>query len=191
MKAQGKFILMEPDEFKEWLGMQPVTRKIKLVQLHHTWSPSYKDFNGNNHFDLCLAMERSHLDRGFAEIAQNLTTFPDGTIMSCRELNRIPAGIKGANTYGICIENLGNFDTGKDKMTALQRNTIISVTKSLLFRFGLTPSEKSVVYHHWYDLTLGTRIREEGTGETKTCPGTAFFGGNTVQDYDANLKPLL
>jgi hypothetical protein len=60
-----------------------------------------------------------------------------------------------------------------------------------LNRFSLTASDKSVVYHHWYDLTLGIRISEEGTGTTKSCPGTSFFGGNTIESFNSNFLPLL
>jgi len=191
MKAQGKFILLEINEFEGWLNMQAVTRKISLIQHHHTYVPAYKHFKNENHFDLCKSMERDHLERGFAEIAQNFTTFPDGKIMVCRNLNTIPAGIKGANSNGICIENVGNFDKGKDIMTPGQRNTIISVTKALLAKLNLTENDQSVVYHHWYDITLGKRILKEGSGSTKTCPGTNFFGGNTVESFRLNFQPLL
>ncbi|MEI7725333.1 MAG: N-acetylmuramoyl-L-alanine amidase [Bacteroidota bacterium] len=191
MKVIGKFILLEENEFASWLNMQHVTRKIGLVQQHHTFIPSYQHFTGDNHFKLCTGMESSHMERGFAEIAQNFTTFPDGTIMVCRNLNTVPAGVKGANSNGICIENVGNFDQGGDTMTGEQKNCIISVTTALLAKFQLTASDQTVVYHHWYDLTLGTRIAKEGTGTTKSCPGTNFFGGNTVATFNANLLPLL
>lgn len=191
MKAVGKFILLESSEFGPWLMMQMITRKIKLIQHHHTYIPDYSHFRKNNHFDLCFSMENSHRQRGFSEIAQNFTTFPDGQIMVCRNINIVPAGIKGANTFGICIENVGNFDTGFDKMTSPQVETIISMTKTLLKRFSLVPGSNTVVYHHWYDLTLGTRIKVEGKGETKSCPGTAFFGGNTLKSFESDLLPLL
>lgn len=191
MKAEGKFILLEAEEFKPWLKKLSVTRKIKLIQHHHTWSPDYSLFSNENHFNLCRSMEDAHLQRGFSEIAQNFTTFPDGKIMVCRSINKIPAGIKGANTYGICIENIGNFDSGYDIMDPRQKDVIIKMTKTLLVIFSLTSTDKTVVYHHWYDLTLGTRIKKEGTGDTKTCPGTTFFGGNTVIDFRKNLLPLL
>ena len=191
MKIIGKFVLLEQKEFESWLKIQNITRKITLIQQHHTFLPAYRQFKGTNHFELCAGMERSHLERGFAEIAQNFTTFPDGTIMACRNMNSIPAGIKGANSTGICIENLGNFDAGKDTMTLKQRNCIITGTKALLIRFKLKPSENTVVYHHWYDLNLGKRITKEGTGTTKTCPGTDFFGGNTIPDFQHNFLPLL
>lgn len=192
MKAIGKFILLSPEEFDSWLKLQKKPdRGISLVQLHHTYIPAYKQFNGSNHFALCQAMERAHLERGFAEIAQHFSTFPDGTIMVCRSLEKMPAGIKGANKNGICIENVGNFDKGKDQMTVAQRAVILSMTKALLSHFKLTPNDQSVVYHHWYDLNIGKRIKVEGTGVTKSCPGTNFFGGNTVADFNKNLLPLL
>lgn len=191
MKIQGKFILLDTHEFESWLNTQNITRKIGLIQHHHTYIPSYKHFKGDNHFDMCKSMENAHLERGFAEIAQNLTTFPDGTIMVCRNLNLIPAGIKGANSNGICIENVGNFDVGGDEMTDIHQNCILTISMILLTRFGLKPNDQSIVYHHWYDLNLGKRIVLEGTGSTKSCPGTNFFGGNTVDKFNANFLPLL
>ena len=191
MKAIGKFILLEIGEFNDWLNMQTITRDLKLVQQHHTFIPNYKSFKGNNHFELCKSMEQAHLERGFAEIAQNFTTFPDGKIMVCRNINIVPAGVKGANSKGICIENVGNFDKGKDIMTAEHRATIIAITKILLAKIGQTANEETVIYHHWYDLNIGKRIKVEGTGVTKSCPGTNFFGGNKVIDFQNNFLPLL
>jgi hypothetical protein len=187
MKVIGKFVLLDMSEFDEWLKLQPIKRKISLIQQHHTFVPSYKNFTGSNHFQLCRSMEQAHKERGFAEIAQHLTTFPDGKIMVCRNLNSVPAGIKGANNNGICIENVGNFEKRKDSMSILQKECIIHITRSLLQQFHLVPSEQTVVYHHWYDLNTGKRILKEGTGTTKTCPGTTFFGGNTVQMFKEGL----
>jgi uncharacterized protein YkvS len=111
--------------------------------------------------------------------------------MICRSFEKIPAGIKGANANGICIENVGNFDDGKDSMSKEQKECIIQVTKIILDNFSLKPSDKTVVYHHWYDLVLGKRITVEGSGNTKSCPGTNFFGGNTVDDFNDFFLPLL
>ncbi|WDU84189.1 peptidoglycan recognition protein family protein [Caloramator sp. Dgby_cultured_2] len=123
MQQQGKFILMNRDEFKEYILKLKVKRIIKLIQNHHTYIPSYKEFK-NNHFKLLEGMERCHLSRGFNEIAQNITIFPDGLIAICRPIDTAPAGIKGANKYGICIENVGNFDIGGDKMTEEQKRAL-------------------------------------------------------------------
>ena len=191
MTANGKFILLSPDEFAGWLAMQNVTRKIRLVQQHHTYIPGYKHFKGNNHFALCQSMEKEHMERGFAEIAQNFTIFPDGKIMVCRNIDTIPAGIKGANSNGVCIENIGCFDRGRDAMNKEQRDAIILATRALLERFSLAPSDQTVVYHHWYDLNTGKRIAAEGTGTTKSCPGTGFFGGNTVANFNSHFLPAV
>jgi len=65
------------------------------------------------------------------------------------------------------------------------------MTKTLLSKFKLQANENTVIYHHWYDLTIGKRITKEGNGNTKTCHGTNFFGGNTVADFKVNFLPLL
>jgi hypothetical protein len=106
---QGKFILFfDVLEFAAWLDALAVSRVIRLLQCHHTYVPNYAGFHGTNHVELLNAMETAHLQRGFSEIAQNLTTFPDGTIAVCRSIDMMPAGIKGANKNGICIENVSD-----------------------------------------------------------------------------------
>jgi SH3-like domain-containing protein len=106
----------------------------------------------------------------------------------CRSIDTVPAGIKGANRNGICVENVGNFD-GLDSMTPQHRDCIIQVFALLCKRFNLSPDSNSCVYHHWYDLNTG--VRTNGTGITKTCPGTMFFSGNTVAAAEANFIPLI
>lgn len=186
MQTKGKFILFSTDEFAMWLNSASVTRLIKLVQIHHTWLPDYASFN-KNYFALLESMEASHLERGFAEIAQNLTIFPDGMVAICRSFNTIPAGIKGANSYGICIESVGNFDIGKDQISDANRLAYIQVVALLCNKFKLAPDTNSIVYHHWYDLNTGERTN--GTGTTKTCPGSNFMGGNTVEACQNNFVP--
>lgn len=171
---------MNREEFLQWLGEQKVSRAIKIIQNHHTYLPDYKSFTGKNHFEMCESMERYHVkEAGYAQIAQNITTFPDGMIMICRPFDVAPAGIKGANANGICIENIGNFDLGKDQMTPEHRKTILFINASLCKKFNLPVNSNSIVYHHWYDLNTGTRNDGVG-GVTKSCPGTAWFGGNSI-----------
>lgn len=187
METKGKFTLLNINEFISWLQKQNIFRKIITIQLHHTWSPGYKNFDGNNHFSLQESMRDYHLERGFSDIAQHFTTFPDGRICTGRSLNQIPAGIKGANTGAICIENLGNFDAGKDSMSVEQSNGIIQLAAVLVKRFGISTNSNGIVYHHWYDLVTGKRT--DGKGNTKSCPGTNFFGGNSVQNCSDNFIP--
>ena len=189
MQTQGQFILMNVVEFESWLKNLKVNRQIKVIQEHHTWSPSYAQFKGNNQFAMVQGMKNYHLTVGFSDIAQNITTFPNGDIMICRPFDTAPAGIKGVNSYGICIENIGNFDKGGDIMTDAHKNTILTVSALLCKKFNLTPSINTLVYHHWFDLNSG--LRTNGTGSTKTCPGTNFFGGNTVESANKYFIPLV
>jgi len=189
MKTQGQYILFTRDEFKTWLGKQKISRKILLIQNHHTYIPGYANFKGNNHFAMLDGMKASHMQRGFTDIAQNLTTFPDGLIALCRPIDTAPAGIKGANANGICIEHVGNFDTGGDTMTIEHRKTILFINAILCKQFNLPVDTNHVVYHKWWDLNTG--IRTNGTGTTKSCPGTNFFGGNTVEMANKNFIPLI
>lgn len=183
--------LMNVSEFKNYLDSLNITRRITLVQLHHTYSPSYSQFTGNNHMALQKSMRDYHVkERGFADIAQTFTIFPDGKICTGRDINKAPAGIYGANSTGVCIECVGNFDKGGDTMTEAQKNAIVSVTRMLLDRLKLN-ARTGVTYHAWWSeggTNLGTYNKARSA---KTCPGTGFFGGNTRDAYEKNLMPLI
>lgn len=183
--------LMDINEFKLWLDGQSVKRKIKVIQLHHTFSPSYKHFNGSNHLALQQNMKNYHVKtNGWNDIAQNLTIFPDGKIVLGRDLEKTPAGIYGANTNGICIECIGNFDSGGDVMTSSQQCAIVDVLRLLLKKFGLDP-QSGITYHAWWSAN-GKNLGDYVQGKSvKTCPGTSFFGGNTRKAFEKNLLVLL
>lgn len=187
IERQDGFILMNRFGFRNWLKRHEVSRKVELIQNHHTYIPGYTHFTGDNHFKLAQSMKRSHLKRGFSNIAQNITTFPDGLIMVNRPFDTAPAGIKGANSRGICIEHVGNFDIDGDEMSKEHKKTILWINSELCFKFDLFPSTNTIVYHHWYDLKTGKR--KDGAGTTKSCPGTNFFGGNKVQDCEKIFIP--
>ena len=189
MEQKGRFILCSIDEFSDWLNQARIARSIRLIQNHHTYIPGYSHFKGNNHFAMLQGMEYGHLQRGFNEIAQNLTTFPDGKIAICRSLDKIPAGIKGANQAGICIEHIGHFDKGGDTMRPEHKDCILKLNAMLLKKFSLPANTDTVVYHHWWDLNSG--LRTNGSGATKSCPGTNFFGGNTVEAASQHFIPAI
>jgi len=77
------------------------------------------------------------------------------------------------------------------KIQDIDNDSIVLVTKILLKRVALAPTDQTVLYHHWFDLNTGKRTTKEGTGVTKTCPGTAFFGGNTAEAFKVGLLPML
>lgn len=179
------------DTFKKYIDTLKVSRTIRRIQLHHTWSPAYAQFKGNNHEALQKGMQSYHVKtNGWNDIGQHFTIFPDGVIMTGRNIESIPAGIKGANGSAISIECIGNFDRGGDVMTDAQKQAIVAVVKILLDKFGLS-AKTGVTYHAWWTASgthLGTYIAGRSS---KTCPGTNFFGGNTREAYEKNLLPLI
>ena len=91
LRMDGQHILMTKEEFADWLFNHQFKRKISLVQEHHTFLPSYKHFHGNNHFQMLKSMEHYHKSqKKWSNIAQNLTTFPDGTVAVSDPLILLP-----------------------------------------------------------------------------------------------------
>ena len=191
MKTQNGFTKLDtPSEFDSWLKTQNVTRNIKLIQIHHT-ATRLSTFKNNNHFSLQQSMKSFHLGRGFSNIAQQFTIFPDGSIVTGRSLNTSPAGITGANTGAICIENYGWFDKNYDIMPQVQKDSIVKYVAILCKHFKLTPGANTIVYHCWYN-SKGKNLNNYVIGKScKTCPGTNFFGGNTFNAYMTNFLPLV
>ncbi|MCK6641904.1 MAG: N-acetylmuramoyl-L-alanine amidase [Bacteroidia bacterium] len=190
METKYGFTKLSIEEFESWLNKISVARTIKYIQEHHTAIPGYEHFTGSNHFERQKSMRDFHVvERGFSDIAQQFTTFPDGSIVTGRSLEKTPSGIKGFNSHSICIEHFGNFDKGKDEMRKEHAETIVRMTAALCRKFNIPVDTDHVVYHHWFDLNTGKRTN--GTGSTKSCPGTAFFGGNTVDDAQNNFIPLV
>jgi 3D (Asp-Asp-Asp) domain-containing protein len=190
MRTKGQFILFTVEEFDHWLRHTEFSREIRRIQNHHTWKPSYAQFDGSNHFARLEAMRDFHVNHnGWNDIGQNITTFPDGIVAICRSFETTPACIFGVNSGAICIEHLGNFDDGEDVMTEAQQRCAVRVNALLCSEFNLSPNTETIVYHHWYDLDTGER--NDGRRNNKSCPGTNFFGGNKVEDCEANFLPLV
>jgi len=185
MKKNENFILFESFvEFGEWLAEQDIKREVTCIQNHHTWKPNYDSFNGRNHFELQQSMKNYHTlpkekgGRGWSDIGQHLTTFPDGSIITGRSFNRTPAGIKGKNRGAIMIEHLGDFDKGKDVMTKVHAANIVLLNAILCKSFGLKPSTSTILYHNWF-------------ASWKSCPGTNFFKGNTKEAATRHFIPIV
>lgn len=148
-------------------------RKYKWAQVHHTWKPSHKDFNGSNHLRLQQNMKNYHVNtNGWSDIGQHLTLFPDGTFVTGRDFDRTPAGIRGYNTGSFMIEMIGNFDKGHDKLEGKQLESAL------------------MVYNHL--VRNGAKILFHREKAAKSCPGTGInksefvravnnYNGKTVQ----------
>lgn len=200
MITKGNFLLLEPSEFKGWLDDQKITRSITKLQVHHTASPNYSTrqmVNGVAQQDVwkCLeGMRTHHLSLGWSGTGQNITVLEDGRIAISldRDLNKTPAGIKGANTGALCVEIVGNFDAGGDTMTEAQKQAVLHLYACLALKLGLTVDSTHIVYHAWYTES-GAWLGNYKKGESsKTCPGTNFFGaGNTMEAAGKNFYPAL
>lgn len=201
LPMQGQYILMTRDEFRSWLFNNRFTRKINKIQEHHTYQPSYKNFNGSNYFTLMKGMEEYHVkEMKWKTISQHITTFPDGKLVLGRPINMAPEGSfafsnpsvrEKIEADSLAIENVGNFDKGNDVMTEAQKETIVTVAALLNMKFGLTPSIDTITYHHWWDMTTGERVLDSPGHNVKTCPGTGFFGGNSTASAKTNFYPLV
>lgn len=136
--------------------------KYKEFQIHHTWLPNYdtfyqKDKEGKRRYTpekLNDNMKSFHIGKGFGDIAQHITTFPDGTILIGRDFGKKPVGIANRNTGGFCMEQLGDFDLGKDIITVEQRN----ITLRLIEYFSSVGTKP--VFHRQFS--------------SKSCPGTSL-----------------
>ncbi|MCK9481401.1 MAG: amidase [Bacteroidia bacterium] len=190
METKYGFIKQSIKEFEGYLANLKIARTVVKIQQHHTYIPAYIHFKGSNHFEIQKGMKNTHVSvNGWADIGQQLSIFPDGSIVTGRSFETTPACIFGNNAHAVCIENIGNFDKGGDVMTQAQREAIVAVTAALCKKFNLVPNTNTIVYHHWFNLSTG--VRNNGAGGNKSCPGTNFFGGNKVDDCAKNFIPLI
>lgn len=194
-------------EFKTWLSSQKVSRKVTKLQVHHTELPNYstwektdkKVYASNPEIGRTQSFDaygkstwgKDANDGHGHYIAQHFNIFPNGKITTGRDLESTPIGIKGQNTGAICIEIYGDFDKNSDVMTKEQRKSVIGLYALLCEKFKITPSSKSIIYHGWHTAS-GTLLGKYIAGKSaKTCPGTAFFGGNSIEAMEKNFLPLI
>lgn len=190
MKTQNGFTLFEKtSEIGPWLKKQNVTRTISRLQVHHmdlpnysTWEKTDKKVFDEPHFGRTQSLNDygkktwNYSDGHGKYIAQHFNVFPDGKITTGRHLNSTPIGIRGWNTNAICIEIYGDFDKGKDVMTAAQKKAVVALYGELCKRFKIKPSTSTIRPHCWFTAG-GTYLgKYDSSRSAKTCPGTNFMG---------------
>ena len=205
MKTKNGFTLFEnTSEIGPWLKKQNVTRKITRLQVHHMGLPSYSTWEktdkkvfSNPYFGRTESLDSygkttwGSKSANGKYIAQHFNVFPDGKITTGRSLNSNPIGITGWNTNAICVEIYGNFDKGNDTMTTAQKEAVIALFGELCKRFNITPGADTIRYHAWFT-SSGTYLGDYKAGKSrKTCPGTNFFGGNSMNKFKANFLPAI
>lgn len=152
------------DEFLDWLANLHVTAKIYAVHVHHTSTPNHSHFFGDNHRELQDGMRDFHVKtRGWNEIAQHITIFPDGKVMTGRNINTEPASARGYNgtlsEHPFMFEMIGNFDRGNDSLEGPQLMSAIEIC-SFWRKLGA-----EVIFHR--ECLINGK-------EPKTCPGTGI-----------------
>ncbi|MFP4974786.1 N-acetylmuramoyl-L-alanine amidase [Paenibacillus sp. CN-4] len=194
MQQKGNFLLLEPSEFMDWLDRQTITRRITMLQVHHTWSPNYTTRKNQDGFRCLEGMRTAHLGNGWSATGQHISVLETGQygISLDRDLNKTPAGIKGANTGAVTIEIIGNFDEGGDRMTEAQRAATAHLYACLALKLKLPVDTDHIVYHAWFTPD-GSRLADYTPGKSsKTCPGTRFWGdGNTVAAAKKGFLPAV
>lgn len=141
----------------------------KYFQIHHTWKPNYstvyqKDAKGNLKYtpeQLNQNMKTYHVGKGWGDIAQHISTFPDGTILIGRNFGKTPVGITGKNTGAFALEQVGDFDLGQDIITVAQRNVLLKLIAHFV-SVGTKP-----IFHREY--------------ASKTCPGTSLHKNGLIE----------
>ena len=190
MKTQNGFTLFEKtSEIGPWLKKQKVSRSITRLQVHHmdlpnysTWEKTDKKVFDEPHFGRTQSLNDygkrtwNYSDGHGKYIAQHFNVFPDGKITTGRHLNSTPIGIRGWNTNAICIEIYGDFDKGKDVMTAVQKKAVIALYGELCKRFDIPVNTSHIRPHCWFTAG-GTYLGKYNSSRSaKTCPGTNFMG---------------
>ena len=193
MKTKGGFTLFDNvNEFITWLNKQNVTRKITRLQVHHMAAPDYntwektdkKVYASDPELGRTASLNSYGVSKGWGGIAQHFNIFPNGKITTGRNLNKTPVGIRGWNTNALCIEILGNFDKGRDSITAEQKKAAIALYGELCKKFKLTPSTSTIRPHCWFTAS-GSYLGDYNKSKSaKSCPGTNFMGyGNTKTGF--------
>lgn len=149
------FEIISIDEFEHRVETFAWKRDIIRFQCHHTASPTRADWQKlESQYGargaaqrLMEAMHRWHTKgRGWSDIGQHVSHFPDGLIGIGRDWNRTPAGIRGWNTGSFMTEIIGDLREGKEfPPPPAQYDSLVRSIAAIDRRFGLTPS--SLMFH--------------------------------------------
>lgn len=114
-------------------------RKIKEIHLHCSATKEGMDFGVKD-------IDRWHRERGWDGCGYHYIIKLDGEIEVGRDINKIPASIKGRNRYAVAIVYIGGLDKNgnpKDTRTDKQKASMYLLIERLKKRFGDIP-----VYGH-------------------------------------------
>lgn len=204
MRKNNSFIEFENlKEFQKWFKEFKISRNIVRLQVHHMDLPNYdcweqdkkrweKDaaLNRTKSLDSYGKKVWNYDDNHGHYIAQHINIFPDGHITTGRNLNSTPIGIKGWNTYAICVEVYGDFDRGKDVITKAQAQSVIGAYGIMAKELNMSVSDKYIRPHCWFTAG-GTYLGGYYPSKSaKSCPGERFMGiGSTHKAFEKHFYP--
>lgn len=102
-------------------------RNIKNIVWHCSATREGQHFTAKD-------IDKWHRQRGWSEIGYNYVVLLDGTIEIGRNVNRIPAHVRGYNKSSIACCYIGGVDKNqkaKDTRTDAQKETMLLLTKGL------------------------------------------------------------
>ncbi|MEM2587683.1 MAG: peptidoglycan recognition family protein [Candidatus Bathyarchaeia archaeon] len=138
-----------------------IRRFFNYVVLHHTSSPSYKDWQQHPEPSYWFnAINEAHKQRGWKCIGYHVLIMPNGAIVLGRHPNETGAHVKGHNSYTVGVACLGNFNKGCDVMKWQQLRAMQHVVTALIYLCQGAPSTSCLLFHR--DLA------------STDCPGTAM-----------------
>lgn len=159
-----EFRIVSTEELFNIIKKELTTHK-KYLDVHHTWKPSHKSFKGSNYQSVMYGMWNYHVNtKGWSDIAQHLTLFPDGKWGIGRDFNRNPVSIKEMNQYNFMIEMIGNFDKeGTGSYNSLGYD-----------KFEGKQKEEMLKFCNWFLKEYNVDIRFHNEYSSKTCPGNTI-----------------
>ncbi len=139
------------ERLAEKLKRVRVTRGIKEIVLHHTWSPTAAQYKGRATWE---AIRQYHIqERGWSDIGYHFGVGPDGSYWLLRPVEKAGAHVLHRNEHTIGVVLVGNFDVEDPEANGLA--AAAELTRVLMERFALKP--ENIRFHREF--------------ENKTCPG--------------------
>lgn len=148
------------------------------LHIHHTWSPCIADFSGSNHLALQKGMRNYHVNnRGFSDIAQHLTLFPDGNFLFGRNLKEEPCSSYGCRPDGsywnqdfvLMVETIGNFD--KEYIPGVVWAALVKLAAEF------ESKDKKSLFHREMD-------------PRKSCPGNLLIKENFMKEVKLEVVKM-
>ena len=192
-KNYPDYILMDIDDFREMMFEDEIYRLVETIIIENEPVADYEDFHYKAHMGYLLGLDMRQRRHGYERLTYNLVIFPDGMIGYCRPMDMIPGGFGRDHSHDISICVVGNFNEGGDVMSKEQETVLTEVVAYLCKKLDMTPDARHITYANWYNLATGGVDNERGDVDEyhKSSPGTAFFGGLSIDGANTGFLPLV